>query len=93
MYKLNKKKKEKLRKKRIKQIMNKASLFEEIREEISYYKQEVKITLDKCNQIWYNINREEGDMLYDFQIYEEPAENNIEKLNKLEKDIKNGKAD
>ena len=32
-------------------------------------------------------------MLYDFQIYEEPAENNIEKLNKLEKDIKNGKAD
>ena len=38
MDKLNKKKKEKLRKKRIKQIMNKASLFEEIREEISYYK-------------------------------------------------------
>ena len=34
MYKLNKKKKEKLRKKRIRQIMNKASLFEEIREEI-----------------------------------------------------------
>ena len=32
-------------------------------------------------------------MLYDFKIYEEPAESNLEKLNKLVKKIKEGKAD